>query len=165
MSDKHDPHSLPDQLIEIASQSESSAEKVMNQIEIVSNSFEEMLNLAKEGAALLYNEEMPPEDRFERIEAIFEEMITYSTNGLENTTGIFDMYQYQDIVRQKLEKVAKALVDISEFIMNKLKPSKHTVDHLPPSGRDILSRDHDDAGENAVNVDDIIKQFMEGGGK
>lgn len=165
MSHGHDPNSLPDQLIEIASQSESSAEKVMNQIEIVSNSFEEMLNLSKEGASLLYNEDMPAEDRFERIESIFEEIMTYGSNGLENTTGIFDMYQYQDIVRQKLEKVAKALVDISEFIMKKLKPSAETVEHLPPSGRDILQKDHEDSEQQALDVDDIVKQFLKKGGK
>ena len=47
--------------------------------------------------------------------------------------------------------------------MSKLKPSKETVDHLPPSGRDILDKDHEDSETQAMDVDDIVKQFLAGG--
>ncbi len=162
MSEKKDPDeakTIPDQLYRIAEESEGGAARVMDQVEISINNFEEIKRLATEMLQRVANPEEADISRDELIEKA-EDLLSYSENGLENLDGIVDLYQYQDIVRQKLEKIGHQLIDVSEYIRERLVPDVAELSHIPPSGKDILARDSVDADAKATDVDSIIAEFL-----
>jgi len=157
--DHDEQKNIPDQLYKIARESEGSAERVFDQIDLSINSFDEMHETLADLMRFVLSEgfsvELFRDQWVERIESL----MTQCENGVDNLNGVLDIFQYQDVVRQKLEKVGHQLIEISDFIRMKLQPDT-TDGYLPPSGKDILERDADDADAEAVNVDDIISQFM-----
>ena len=155
--DPDEGKTIPDQLYRIAEESERGAAKVMDQVEISINNFEELKNLCMESMAAANRGEPEAVDE---IMGKAEDIISYCENGLENLDGILDLYQYQDITRQKLEKVGHQLIDVSEYIRKKLVPDVEALQHLPPSGKDILDRDSSDHDGKISAVDDIITEFL-----
>jgi hypothetical protein len=155
--DPDEGKTIPDQLYKIAEESEGGAAQVMDQVEISINNFEEIKSLAMSIMELVSNSE---EETVDEVMTKAEEIISYAENGLQNLDGILDLYQYQDITRQKLEKVGHQLIDVSEYIRQKLVPDVTQLAHIPPSGKDILDRDIDDHDGKVGRVDDIIADFL-----
>ena len=159
--DHDEQKNIPDQLYKIAQESEGSAERVFDQIDVSIHSFEEMHETLGDLMAFVLSEGFSVElfrtNWTERIESLMMQC----ENGMENLNGVLDIFQYQDVVRQKLEKVGHQLIEISDFIRRKLQPDTLTL-NLPPSGKDILEREADSADSEMANVDDIIAQFMKG---
>jgi hypothetical protein len=160
MTQDHDENkNIPDQLYKIALESEGSAAKVFDQIDICINSFDEIKELLAElmgGFAQADRLELTRDLWFEKLES----MISQCENGMGNLNGVLDIFQYQDIVRQKLEKVGHQLIEISQFIQKKLQPETQALAHLPPSGKDILDRKALKADDQAGNVEDVIAEFL-----
>lgn len=149
---------IPDQLIQIAHEQEGGAERVIGQIEIIENSFGEIRNLTRECQEIL-SRLMPPSEDRENLIAKMEEISLHVDNGLYNVQGVFDLFQYQDIVRQKLEKVGRRLIDVSEYILTNLTPQQEVTKHAP-SGRDILEREAQQADVKKDDADAIIAEFF-----
>jgi len=149
---------IPDQLIQIAHEQEGGAERVISQIEVVQSSFEEIQNLAKECNEILSRLMPPSEDRDKLIGRI-EEIGIHADNGMYNVSGVFDLFQYQDIVRQKLEKVGHRLIDVSEYIQANLVPQEEVTKHAP-SGRDILEREGQSADRAKDDADAVVAEFF-----
>ena len=157
--DPDEEKTIPDQLYKIAEESEGGAARVMDQVEISINNFEEIKRLSAELLGFLSRfdeQDFSPDEVMARV----EDILSYAENGLENLDGILDLYQYQDITRQKLEKVGHQLIDVSEYIRRKLVPDVTRLAHIPPSGKDILDRDAVDADAQVDDVEDIISQFL-----
>jgi len=156
---KHqDPQAIPDQLIQIAHEQEGGAERVISQIEVAQNSFEEIQNLVRECNGLLGRLAPPPpelEDIITRLEAI----ATHADNGMYNIQGVYDLFQYQDIVRQKLEKVGHRLIEVSEYILKNLCPKEEATRHAP-SGKDILAREAQSPDLVKDEADAVIAEFF-----
>jgi len=162
--DPDESKTIPDQLYRIAEESEGGASRVMDQVEICINNFEEIKNIGSEMMTIMARTregEMDQEDLLENFMEKAEELLNYSDNGLENLEGIMDLYQYQDIIRQKLEKVGHQLIDVSEYIRKKLVPDVSSLTHIPPSGKDILDRDPDEIDSRVSDVESVIAQFLE----
>lgn len=158
-NDPDEKKTIPDQLYKIAEESEGGAARVMDQVEISINNFEEIKGLAMdllEGVSGTGENTISNDQIVEKA----EEILSYAENGLTNLDGIVDLYQYQDIIRQKLEKVGHQLIDVSEYIRGKLVPDVTSLVHIPPSGKDILDRDTDDHDAKAAQVDDIVASFL-----
>jgi len=149
---------IPDQLIQIAHEQEGGAERVISQIEVVQSSFEEIQNLAKECNEILSRLMPPSEDRDNLITKI-EDIGLHADNGMYNVSGVFDLFQYQDIVRQKLEKVGHRLIDVSEYIQANLSPQEEATKHAP-SGRDILEREGQAADQAKGDADSVVAEFF-----
>jgi len=161
--DPDESKTIPDQLYKIAEESEGGASRVMDQVEICINNFEEIKNIASslmEMAANSREGSLDAETLLENVMEKAEELLNYSDNGLENLEGIMDLYQYQDIIRQKLEKVGHQLIDVSEYIRKKLVPDVSSLADIPPSGKDILDRDPDRIDSKIEDVENIIAQFL-----
>lgn len=156
--DPDESKTIPDQLYKIAVESEGGAARVMDQVEISINNYEEIKRITAEMLERFGNtdEEIPKDELFEKA----EEILNYAENGRENLDGILDLYQYQDIIRQKLEKIGHQLIDVSEYIRRKLVPDVAQLSHIPPSGSDILDRDTDDVDGKIEDVENIIAQFL-----
>jgi hypothetical protein len=135
---KQERQAIPDQLIQIAHEQEGGAERVISQIEVAQNSFEEIQSLARQCNEII-SRIVPPSPELEELISRLEEITTHADNGMYNIQGVFDLFQYQDIVRQKLEKVGHRLIDVSEYILSNLCPTEESTKHAP-SGRDILAR-------------------------
>ena len=150
---------IPDQLIEIAHEQEGGAERVINQIEVVENSFEEIQNLAKECQGILPRL-MPPSPEREELIQKLEAIAVHSDNGQYNVRAVFDLFQYQDIVRQKLEKVGHRLIDISDYILQNLSPTDPETTASTSSGRDILERDSASPDEQKEGADAVVAEFF-----
>lgn len=157
--DPDENKTIPDQLYKIAEEAEGSAAQVLDQVEISINSFDEIGRIATEMmSALVHPDEsdMSTDDLIMKL----EDVISYAENGKNNLDGILDIFQYQDIVRQKLEKVGHQLIDVSDYIRRKLMPKVENLQHLPPSGKDILDRNTEMPDSKAESVDDIIAEFL-----
>jgi len=149
---------IPDQLIQIANEQEGGAERVISQIEVVQSSFEEIQSLARECNEILARL-VPPSDERESLISKIEEIGIHADNGMYNVSGVFDLFQYQDIVRQKLEKVGHRLIDVSDYIQANLSPKEEATKHAP-SGRDILEREGQAADKAKDDADAVIAEFF-----
>ncbi|MBK8794344.1 MAG: hypothetical protein IPN59_14810 [Holophaga sp.] len=149
---------IPDQLIQIANEQEGGAERVISQIEVVQSSFEEIQSLARECNEILARL-MPPSEERESLISKIEEIGIHADNGMYNVSGVFDLFQYQDIVRQKLEKVGHRLIDVSDYIQANLSPKEEATKHAP-SGRDILEREGQAADKAKDDADAVIAEFF-----
>ena len=158
-TDPDEDKTIPDQLYKIAAESEGGAARVMDQVEISINNFEEIKRLAIELLERVANGQELNITRDELL-VTTEEILNYAENGQTNLDGILDLYQYQDIVRQKLEKVGHQLIDVSEYIRRKLVPDVTELSHLPQSGKDILDRDTEEVDAKVSEVEDIIAEFL-----
>jgi hypothetical protein len=132
---------------------------VLDQIEVVQNSFEEIQALSRECQEILRNL-VPPSPALEELTGRLEQIGFHADNGAYNIQGAFDLYQYQDVVRQKLERVGRSLIEVAQYVLGRLQP---TEDHLPkmaPSGRDILQREPQIADVTKVDADLVVAEFF-----
>ena len=154
-----DSQAIPDQLMQIAQEQEGGAERVLGQIEVVQHSFEEIQSLARECQEILSNI-VPPSEELEVLTAKLEEIGFHADNGAYNIQGAFDLYQYQDVVRQKLERVGRSLIEVSQFVLARLQPNEDHLPKMAPSGRDILSRAPQMADVTKVDADSVVAEFF-----
>jgi len=160
MQDKpQENQAIPDQLMQIAREQEGGAERVLDQIEVVQHSFEEIQGLSKE-CQDIPRSLVPPSPELERLTDRLEQIGFHADNGAYNIQGAFDLYQYQDVVRQKLERVGRSLIEVAQYVLGRLQP---TEDHLPkmaPSGRDILHREPQMADVTKADADSVVAEFF-----
>lgn len=160
MPDKpQENQAIPDQLMQIAQEQEGGAERVLGQIEVVQHSFEEIQNLAKECQEIL-RDLIPPSTELGTLIAKLEEIGFHADNGAYNIQGAFDLYQYQDVVRQKLERVGRSLIEVSQFVLTRLQPTEDHLPKLAPSGRDILHREPQLADVTKAEADSVVAEFF-----
>lgn len=155
---KRPQQAIPDQLIQIAQEQEGGAERVISQIEVVQSSFEEIQAITRECQAILARV-VPPSDELNHLISKLEDISLHADNGMYNVSGVFDLFQYQDIVRQKLEKVGHRLIDVSEYILTNLVPQSEST-RQSPSGRDILEREAQLADKSKDDADAVVAEFF-----
>jgi hypothetical protein len=158
-SQPQESKAIPDQLSQIAHEQEGGAERVLSQIEVVQNSFEEIQNLARECNAIL-SRLVPPSPELEDLTAKMEAILLHADNGIYNVQGVYDLFQYQDIVRQKLEKVGHRLISVSEYVLANLAPQSASARATTPTGRDILERESQGHDLAKPEADAIIAEFF-----
>jgi hypothetical protein len=154
-----DDQAIPDQLMQIAREQEGGAERVLDQIEVVQHSFEEIQNLAKECQEILRSQ-LPASPELEALTAKLEEIGFHADNGAYNIQGAFDLYQYQDVVRQKLERVGRSLIEVAQYVLGRLQPAEDHLPKMAPSGRDILHREPQMADVTKEDADSVIAEFF-----
>ena len=150
---------IPDQLIQIAHEQEGGAERIISQIEVVQNSFEEIQTLTRECQEVLARLMPPSEERQDLIDKL-ESISVNVDNGIYNVQGAYDLFQYQDIVRQKLEKVGHRLIEVSEYVLSNLNPTLQETRAAASSGRDILERKAQAADMTKDETDSVIADFF-----
>ena len=155
---REEPPAIPDQLIQIAHEQEGGAERVISQIEVAQNSLEEIQTLTK-ACQEIVSRLVPPSPELEALIGKLEDITTHADNGIYNIQGVYDLFQYQDIVRQKLEKVGHRLIDVSEYILKNLSPMREDTRHAP-SGKDILEREAQTADQVKDETDAVIAEFF-----
>ena len=156
---KHESSAIPDQLIQIAHEQEGGAERVLSQMEVVQNSFEEIQTLSRECQEVLARMAFPAGER-QALADRMESIALHADNGIYNVQGAYDLFQYQDIVRQKLEKVGSRLIEVAEFLMANLNPTQEETRHSASAGRDILERPAQDADLTRAETDAVITEFF-----
>ena len=160
MSEKpQENQAIPDQLMQIAREQEGGAERVLDQIEVVQHSFEEIQGLSKECQEILRSL-VPPSPELERLTDRLEQIGFHADNGAYNIQGAFDLYQYQDVVRQKLERVGRSLIEVAQYVLGRLQPSDDHQLKMAPSGRDILHREPQMADVTKADADNIVAEFF-----
>lgn len=156
---KSDSSAIPDQLIQIAHEQEGGAERVLSQIEVVQNSFEDIQTLTRACQEVLAKL-MPPSDERQALIDMMESIGLHADNGIYNVQGAYDLFQYQDIVRQKLEKVGHRLIEVSEYVLSNLNPNQPETRVSASAGRDILERKAQDADMTKPETDAVIAEFF-----
>ncbi len=160
MQDKpQDNQAIPDQLMQIAREQEGGAERVLDQIQVVQNSFEEIQTLSKECQEVLQSLAVDPEV-LEKLADRLEQIGFHADNGAYNIQGAFDLYQYQDVVRQKLERVGRSLIEVAQYVLGRLQPAEDHLPKMAPSGRDIMQREPQMADVTKVDADTIVAEFL-----
>ena len=150
---------IPDQLIQIAHEQEGGAERVLSQMEVVQNSFEEIQNLTRECQEVLARLVPPSPERQELIDRM-ETIAVHADNGIYNVQGAYDLFQYQDIIRQKLEKIGHRLIDVSEYVLANLNPTQTGTRESASAGRDILERKAQASDATKDQTDAVIAEFF-----
>ena len=150
---------IPEQLLQITKEQEGGADRVLGQIEVVECSFQEIQTLTKECQEVLRGLVPPSEEKDALVEKL-EAIATHVENGLYNVNGVFDLFQYQDIIRQKLEKIGHRLIDVSHFVLANLQPTRLEEEHMAPAGRDILERQAQDADRAKNDADSVVAEFF-----
>ncbi len=156
---KRSEQAIPDQLKQIATEQEGGAERVLGQIEVVQHSFEEIQTLTKECMDIM-RDLVPPSEDLEKLIDLMEQIGFHADNGAYNIQGAFDLYQYQDVVRQKLEKVGRSLIEVSQYVLSRISPADMAMPNMAPAGRDIMEREaqiHDVKKEDA---DSVVAEFF-----
>lgn len=160
MSDKpQENQAIPDQLMQIAREQEGGAERVLDQIEVVQHSFEEIQALSKECQEILRSV-LPPSAELEKLTDRLEQIGFHADNGAYNIQGAFDLYQYQDVVRQKLERVGRSLIEVAQYVLGRLQPAEGHLPKMAPSGRDILQREPQIADVTKADADLVVAEFF-----
>jgi hypothetical protein len=154
-----DNQAIPDQLMQIAREQEGGAERVLDQIEVVQHSFEEIQNLSKECQEILRSL-VPPSQDLENLTDRLEQIGFHADNGAYNIQGAFDLYQYQDVVRQKMEKVGRSLIEVAHYVLGRLQPAEDHLPKMAPSGRDILHREPQMADVTKADADSVVAEFF-----
>ncbi len=154
-----DNQAIPDQLMQIAAEQEGGAGRVLDQIEVAQHSFEEIQNLAKECQEILRSL-VPPSQDLDELTGKLEQIGFHADNGAYNIQGAFDLYQYQDIVRQKLERVGRSLIEVSHYVLASLQPTSEHLSKMAPSGRDILHREPQMADLMKPDADSVVAEFF-----
>ena len=150
---------IPDLLMQIAREQEGGAERVLDQIEVVQHSFEEIQALSKECQEILRSL-VPPSPELEHLTDRLEQIGFHADNGAYNTQGAFDLYQYQDVNRQKLERVGRSLIEVAHYVLGRLQPAEDHIPKMAPSGRDILLRESQMADVTKVDADLVVAEFF-----
>lgn len=156
---KRSEQAIPDQLKQIATEQEGGAERVLGQIEVVQHSFEEIQTLTKECMDIM-RDLVPPSEDLDKLIDLMEQIGFHADNGAYNIQGAFDLYQYQDVVRQKLEKVGRSLIEVSQYVLSRISPGDMAMPSMAPAGRDIMEREaqvHDVKKEDA---DSVVAEFF-----
>ena len=148
---------LPEQIYKIAEESEGGAARVLDQVEIGMQNFEEIQNLGGELMAYLALQEKS--DQLDYILEKVGNMVSYAENGRENLDGIMDLYQYQDVLRQKMERIGNQLLKISDFIRTNLL-SDPPPKRASPAPMHSAARKAPPEGDSALaQVEAIVKNF------
>lgn len=150
---------IPEQLLQITREQEGGADRVLGQIEVVESSFQEIQAITRECQNVLRGLVPPSAEKDALVEKL-EAIATHVENGLYNVNGVFDLFQYQDIIRQKLEKIGHRLIDVSHFVLANLQPTALEEQHMTPAGRDILERESQAADEAKTEADSVIAEFF-----
>jgi hypothetical protein len=160
MQDKpKENQAIPDQLMQILQEQEGGADRVLGQIEVVQHSFEEIQALARDCQEVLRGL-MPPSEELASLTAKLEAIGFHADNGAYNIQGAFDLYQYQDVVRQKLERVGRSLIEVSHYVLSRLQPTEDHVPRMAPAGRDILHREPQMADMTKADADSVVAEFF-----
>jgi hypothetical protein len=160
MSEKpQENQAIPDQLMQIAREQEGGAERVLDQIEVVQHSFEEIQALSRECQEILRSL-VPPSPELETLTNRLEQIGFHADNGAYNIQGAFDLYQYQDVVRQKMERVGRSLIEVAQYVLGRLQPAEDHIPKMAPSGRDILQREPQMADVTKVDADSVVAEFF-----
>jgi hypothetical protein len=150
---------IPEQLIQIAREQEGGAERVLGQIEVVESSFQEIQTLTRECQEVLQRLVPDSGDKDALIEKM-EAIASHVDNGLYNVSGVFDLFQYQDIIRQKLEKIGHRLIEVSHYVLANLQPGAYEEAHMAPAGQDILKREAQSADSAKTEADAVVAEFF-----
>ncbi len=160
MLDKpQEPQAISDQLMQIAREQEGGAERVLDQIEVIQHSFEEIQAISKECQEILRSL-VPPSPELEKLTDRLEQIGFHADNGAYNIQGAFDLYQYQDVVRQKMERVGRSLIEVAQYVLGRLQPAEDHLPKMAPSGRDILSREPQMADVAKAEADSVVAEFF-----
>jgi hypothetical protein len=160
MPDKpQEPQAISDQLMQIAREQEGGAERVLDQIEVIQHSFEEIQALAKE-CQEIFRTLVPPSPELEKLTDRLEQIGFHADNGAYNIQGAFDLYQYQDVVRQKMERVGRSLIEVAQYVLGRLQPAEDHLPKMAPSGRDILMREPQMADVAKAEADSVVAEFF-----
>ena len=166
-------HQVVSQLDEVTKESEAKATEVLDIMDAISNSMmdnEEYLNKVldffKEHKALFekLSAKFPHIKTFSEEKEKIEEMIDLVNQSLENSQNAsdnvmmaMDIMQYQDIHRQKIERVINIMRELLKY-MNRIFEGKIDDSKRVSSARHI----HGDSTEDVVEEDDLealIAQF------
>ena len=150
---------IPEQLLQITREQEGGADRVLGQIEVVECSFQEIQALTRECQDVL-RDLVPPSPEKDALIEKLENIATHVENGLYNVNGVFDLFQYQDIIRQKLEKIGHRLIDVSHFVLANLQPTSLEEERMAPAGRDILERQAQAADQAKTDADSVVAEFF-----
>ena len=150
---------IPEQLIQIAREQEGGAERVLGQIEVVESSFQEIQTLTRECQELLQRLVPDSEEKDALIDKM-EAIASHVDNGLYNVSGVFDLFQYQDIIRQKLEKIGHRLIEVSQYILANLQPGEQEEARMAPAGQDILQREAQAPDKAKTEADSVVAEFF-----
>jgi len=170
-------HQVVSQLDEVTKDSEEKASEILDIMDQISNAMMEneensntILNILQEQKALFekLSEKFPHIEVFKEQLAKTEEALTLLEKNLENAQNAgdnimmaMDIMQFQDIHRQKIERVINIMRELLKY-MNRIFEGKIDDSKRVSSARHLHGDDTEDLVEGEDDLEALIAQFAGG---
>jgi chemotaxis regulatin CheY-phosphate phosphatase CheZ len=140
-----------DQLDQVTRDSEKKAGEVFDKLELLMNHLQNINNIALELEQLIDKSKIKDKEPYKKL---ITELSNTANNSIDEIMNTMDIMQYQDIHRQKIERVINIVRALNNY-MNKLFSSKIRDEDRVSSAQYI-------AGDNAEDVlsDEEIEQML-----
>jgi histidyl-tRNA synthetase len=143
-----------DQLDQVTKDSEIKASQIFDQLELLMNHSQNTNNIAYEMKELLDNSKIKNKEPFEKL---IKELSKVSQDSISEIEATMDIMQYQDIHRQKIERVINIVRALNNY-MNTLFSSNIKDDERVSSAQYISGDSKEDILSDA-EIEEMLKQF------
>ena len=142
------------QLDEVTRDSERKASEIFDKLELITNHLTNSINVAMQLEELIEKSEIKDKEKYLKL---LGELKDNSYNSQDEIINIMDIMQYQDIHRQKIERVINIIRALNNY-MNTLFSSNIKDEERVSSAQYIIGDENDNILSDE-EIEKIMKQF------
>ncbi len=143
-----------DQLDQVTKDSEKKAGEVFDKLELLMNHSQNMNNIAQEMNELIKKSKIKNKEPYQKL---IDELSMVSNSCMDEVMNAMDIMQYQDIHRQKIERVINIVRALNNY-MNSLF-SSNIKDEERVSSAQYIAGDNKDDVLSDEEIEKMLKQF------
>ena len=143
-----------DQLDQVTRDSEKKASEVFDKLELLMNHLQNINNIAEELHQLVTKSKIKDKKPYEKL---ITELSNTANNSIDEIINTMDIMQYQDIHRQKIERVINIVRALNNY-MNSLFSSKIRDEDRVSSAQYIAGDNKEDVLTDE-EIEEMLKQF------
>jgi len=143
-----------DQLDQVTRDSEKKASEVFDRLETIMNHAQNMSNIATELSVLVKKSKIKNKEPYQKL---IDELSKTADDALDEVMSAMDIMQYQDIHRQKIERVINIVRALNNY-MNSLF-SSNIKDEDRVSSAQYIAGDNKDDVLSDEEIEKMLKEF------
>ena len=143
-----------DQLDQVTQDSEKKATEIFDKLELISNHSTNVLNISSELKNLVQKSHIKDKEPYFKL---LEELKQNCENSQEEIMNIMDIMQYQDIHRQKIERVINIVRALNNYMNELFSSSKKDEERV--SSANYIAGDSKDDVLSDEEIEQMLKQF------
>ncbi len=144
-----------DQLDEVTKDSELKAGEIFDRLEDITNNLTNILNITLKLTSLVEKNQSKDKEQYMKL---LKELKQNSENSQDEILNIMEIMQYQDIHRQKIERVINIVRALNNY-MNELFSSDIKDEERVSSAEYIVGDSKDDVLSDE-DIEEMLKEFV-----